>query len=67
MVVPLLLVGNESDGDQSDEESGDGDLDSIHTRVETRVQEEEVGWGGDCEEEDLSELLAFAECNIRGA
>lgn len=60
VVVPLLLVGDKSDGDQSDEEAGDGDLDGVHGRVETRVQEEEVGRRGDSKEEDLKEFLAGA-------
>lgn len=33
VVVPLLLVGHESDGDQSDEEARDGDFDSVHGRI----------------------------------
>jgi hypothetical protein len=60
VVVPLLLVGNEGDGDQADEQARDGDLDGVHGWVETRVHEEEVGRGGDREEEDLKKLLAGA-------
>lgn len=31
--VPLLLVGDEFDGDQGDEEAGDGDFDDVHGGV----------------------------------
>lgn len=65
VVVPLLLVGDESDGDQSNEETGNGDFDSVHGRVEARVQEEEVGRGGDSEEENLNKLLAGAGMQYR--
>jgi len=58
VVVPLLLVGDESDGDQSNEETGNGDFDSVHGRVQARVQEEEVGRGGNGEEENLEKWLA---------
>ena len=61
VVVPLLLVGDESCGDQSDEEAGDGDFDGAHSWVEARVHEEEVGWGGDSEEQYLKNLLAGAD------
>ena len=63
VVVPLLLVGDKGDGDQTDEQARDGDLDSVHGWVETRVHEEEVGWGGDSEEQDLEKLLAGAGKN----
>jgi hypothetical protein len=58
--VPLLLVGDEGDSHQADEQARDGDLDSVHGWVETRVQKEEVSRGGDSEEEDLKKLLAGA-------
>lgn len=55
--VPLLLVGDEFDGDQADEEAREGDFDDVHVRVEAGGEEEEVGWGCDGEEEDLGGLL----------
>jgi hypothetical protein len=58
VVVPLLLVGDKGDGDQTDEQARDGDLDSVHGWVETRVHEEKVGRGGYGEEEDLKKVLA---------
>ena len=58
VVVPLLLVGDEGDGYQSDKGAGNGDFDGAHGWVETGVHEEEVGWGRDSKKEDLEQLLA---------
>lgn len=58
--VPLLLVGDEADSDESDEEAREGDFDGAHGGVEAGDDEEEVGRGCDGEEEDLGEMLAGA-------
>lgn len=59
--VPLLAVGEPLDCDEDDEEAREDVFGCGHGGVEARGQEEDVGRGGDGEEEDLSGLSVWRE------
>lgn len=53
--IPLLLVGNEFDGDKGDEEAGDSRVYGGDGGVDARGEQEQVGWCRDGPEKDLSD------------
>lgn len=65
MEIPLLLVGDELDGDQGDESAADCHFRGGHGRVDAGREQEDVGGCGDREEEDL--VFVLARCPVEGA